>query len=66
MRQSETENTSWRKSSFSGSGEHCVEIARSSAACGIRDSKAGAGSPALLVSGAAFDSFLSRVASRPE
>lgn len=51
---------SWRKSSYSGNGSQCVEFAdvRSRhAAVALRDSKNVSG-PALLVSPAAFTSFL--------
>ena len=45
--------TAWRKSSYSGSGNNCVEVGRS---VGIRDSKAPA--THLSVSGEAWAAFL--------
>jgi len=29
----------WRKSSYSGGGNNCVEVAQTAAACAVRDSK---------------------------
>lgn len=37
----ETDKTAviWRKSSYSGSGNNCVEVARLAGGCAVRDSK---------------------------
>lgn len=47
----------WRKSSRSGSGVNCVEVAFAETAIAVRDSKDPNG-PALLLSPAAFARFL--------
>lgn len=47
----------WKKSSRSGGGANCVEIASTQAAVALRDSKDPDG-PALLVSPTAFARFL--------
>lgn len=46
----------WRKSSYSGSGNNCVEVATSDAAVVIRDSKNPSG-PALTFSPQAWETF---------
>jgi len=51
--------TAWRKSSYSGSGNNCVEVGRS---VGIRDSKAPA--THLPVSAEAWSAFLKLTTSR--
>jgi hypothetical protein len=50
--------TTWRKSSYSGSSDNCVEVGRN---VGIRDSKAPV--TRLLVSHAAWSAFLDAVKS---
>ncbi|WP_082114814.1 DUF397 domain-containing protein [Lentzea aerocolonigenes] len=50
----------WRKSSYSGSQENCVEVALTTSHAGVRDSKHTSG-PALLFSLSAFRTFLTRV-----
>jgi hypothetical protein len=50
--------TTWRKSSYSGSGDNCVEVGRS---VGIRDSKAPA--THISVSADAWATFLGAVKS---
>ncbi|MET9625901.1 DUF397 domain-containing protein [Lentzea sp. NPDC006480] len=50
----------WRKSSYSGSQEGCVEVALTTSYAGVRDSKHASG-PALSFSLSAFRSFLTRV-----
>ena len=49
----------WRKSSYSGSQENCVEVAFTTARAGVRDSKHPSG-PALSFSLSAFKTFLTR------
>lgn len=51
--------TAWRKSSYSGSGDNCVEVGRS---VGIRDSKAPA--THIPVSADAWSAFLRLTTSR--
>lgn len=52
----------WRKSSYSGYNGNCVEVADLGAGrVGVRDSKAGAGSPALQFSSAQWAAFLASV-----
>lgn len=50
----------WRKSSYTGRFNECVEVARSSGRCAVRDSKLGESSPVLSVSAKAFGVFLAR------
>ncbi|MER5970988.1 DUF397 domain-containing protein [Streptomyces sp. NPDC002055] len=51
----------WRKSSFSGGNNNCVEWARAAGGgCYVRDSKNPAG-PALLVTAEAWSSFVTAV-----
>ena len=52
--------TTWRKSSYSGSSNNCVEVGRS---VGIRDSKAPV--THLPVSAEAWSAFLFRVTTEP-
>ncbi|MET8757475.1 DUF397 domain-containing protein [Lentzea sp. NPDC004782] len=49
----------WRKSSYSGSQEGCVEVALTTTHAGVRDSKYPSG-PALTFSLSAFKAFLTR------
>ncbi len=52
----------WRKSSYSGYNGNCVEVADLDASrIGVRDSKAGAGSPVLEFARADWASFLASV-----
>jgi Domain of unknown function (DUF397) len=46
----------WRKSSYSGSGNVCVEVGDLGAACAVRDSKDPSG-PALRFTAAAWAAF---------
>jgi Domain of unknown function (DUF397) len=49
----------WRKSSYSGYNGNCVEVADLGASrIGVRDSKAGAGSPVLQFARADWAAFL--------
>jgi hypothetical protein len=50
----------WRKSSYSGSSNNCVEVATSGAAVTIRDSKAPDG-PALTFSPQAWATFTTSI-----
>jgi hypothetical protein len=50
----------WRKSSYSGSQENCVEVAFAPVAVGLRDSKNTAG-PALFFPRGAFTMFITEV-----
>ncbi len=52
----------WRKSSYSGYNGNCVEVAGLDAGrIGVRDSKAGAGSPVLEFARADWAAFLASV-----
>ncbi|CAM2970464.1 DUF397 domain-containing protein [Saccharomonospora xinjiangensis] len=48
----------WRKSSFSGGGNDCVEVAFTDGGAAVRDSK-NPGGGALTLSGRQWDAFLS-------
>lgn len=50
----------WRRSSYSGLNNECVEVAGSSGRCAVRDSKSGEPGPVLSFSAKAFDAFLAR------
>ena len=50
----------WRKSSYSGDHNECVEMARSSGWAAVRDSKLGEASPVLSFSVKAFGVLLAR------
>ena len=50
----------WRRSSYSGLNNECVEVAGSSGRRAVRDSKLGEPSPVLSFSAKAFDAFLVR------
>jgi len=50
----------WRKSSRSGGGDNCVEIARLDARVGVRDSKDPLG-PAFVFGTRAWSAFLTEV-----
>jgi len=52
--------TSWRKSSYSGSGSNCVEVAFGSAVVGVRDSKQPKARH-LAVEATAFRSFVNHI-----
>jgi hypothetical protein len=49
----------WRKSSYSGTQENCVEVALTTTHAGVRDAKYPSG-PALFFSLNAFKAFLTR------
>lgn len=52
----------WRKSSFSGSGNACVEVADLAAGGqAVRDSKLGDGSPVLSVPAGQWSAFIADV-----
>jgi Domain of unknown function (DUF397) len=55
----------WRKSSYSGDGNSCVELAAAPAAprplVGVRDSKRNGEGPVLAFSASAWQEFLSRI-----
>jgi len=53
-----TDLAQWRKSSYSGYNGNCVEVADLGAGIGVRDSKAGAGSPVLQFARADWAAFL--------
>ncbi len=60
----------WRKSSYSGDGNSCVELAAArpqpghvSPAIGVRDTKRNGRGPVLEFSGSAWRDFLNRVKS---
>ncbi|MEU8266327.1 DUF397 domain-containing protein [Sphaerisporangium sp. NPDC049002] len=54
-------NAEWRKSSFSGSGNNCVEVASNlPGVIGVRDSKDPAG-PALIFTPGEWSAFVSGV-----
>ncbi|MGW2016843.1 DUF397 domain-containing protein [Streptomyces sp. NPDC001927] len=50
----------WFKSSFSGNGNNCIEVAALGASVGVRDSKELNG-PAFVVASTAFAGFVSAV-----
>lgn len=54
------QDVQWRKSSYSGSGNACVEVARTPAHVAVRDSKNPAG-PALAFDRDLFRRFASQV-----
>jgi hypothetical protein len=57
-----TDSVQWRKSSYSGYNGNCVEVAGLGAdRIGVRDSKAGAGSPVLQFSREDWAAFLATV-----
>jgi Domain of unknown function (DUF397) len=58
------DSVQWRKSSHSAANGNCVEVAELGATIGVRDSKAGAGSPVLKFPPAAWAAFLADVKSR--
>lgn len=53
----DSESMAWHKASYSGSGEHCVELGYSTAACAVRDSKLGAHSPLLRLTPGGHDAL---------
>ncbi len=53
------DRVNWRKSSYSGTQENCVEVALTTTQAGVRDSKHPSG-PALSFSLSAFKAFLTR------
>jgi len=54
--------TLWRRSSFCGSGGHCVEVAYlASGHIGVRDSKAAPNGPALCFTPEAWTAFVEDV-----
>jgi hypothetical protein len=57
METTDLRTLNWRKSSRSGTRSGCVEVAHTSHAVAVRDSK-DPGGPALLVSRAGFARFL--------
>jgi hypothetical protein len=60
---SSSEYIVWRKSSYSGSGSACVEVARPQTGILVRDSKRPDG-PAIAFTSAPWRSFLTYLASR--
>lgn len=63
MEPTDLPSLTWRKSSRSGTRLNCVEIARTSEAVAVRDSKDPNG-PTLVVSPATFAHFLKAVGRR--
>ncbi len=51
----------WRKSSYSGANNECVELAVGVDGSAVRDSKLGESGPVLRLDAAAFASFLGAV-----
>lgn len=56
----ETTAVQWRKSSYSGSGNNCVEVATLAAACAVRDSK-NPGGGHLTFGGETWKAFIADV-----
>lgn len=52
-------SSKWRKSSFSGGGNNCVEVAPSASVVGVRDTKDRAAGH-LTVSASAWAAFLAK------
>ena len=52
----------WRTSSYSGLNNDCVEVARFSGWCAVRDSKLGASGSVLSFGAKAFGAFLAHCA----
>ena len=50
----------WRKSSYTGRFNECVEVARYAGGWAVRDSKLGESSPVLSFGAKAFGAFLER------
>lgn len=53
----DSESMVWRKPSYSDSGEACVELGYSTAACAVRDSKLGTHSPFLRLTSGGYDAL---------
>lgn len=51
----------WRKSSFSGSGNACIEVAGLPGGTAIRDSKLGTASPVLAVTAPQWAAFIAGI-----
>jgi hypothetical protein len=64
MNTPEPNGAGWRKSSYSGSGGDCVEVADLANTTAVRDSKAVHG-PALTFTDAAWSTFISGLKSTP-
>lgn len=58
-----TEGLAWRKSTYSGAGNQCVEVAPAVSGILVRDSKNPA-VPALSFAGSAWGAFMTRVRER--
>lgn len=63
---SRPEQMTWRKSSYSGGGEHCVEVGHAGRSRAIRDTKLGAASPVIAVPDTAFTALLTRLRAASE
>jgi hypothetical protein len=53
-----SQSVRWRKSSYSGSGESCIEVGQAPGVRAVRDSKLGEASPVLRFGDRAFTEFL--------
>jgi Domain of unknown function (DUF397) len=51
----------WRKSSYSGDGNSCVEVAAANPVIGVRDTKRNGRGPVLQFSATAWREFLTQV-----
>jgi hypothetical protein len=63
---SRPEPMTWRKSSYSGGGENCVEVGQAGSTRAIRDTKLGAASPVIAVPDTAFTALLARLRTASE
>lgn len=56
-----SEGMTWCKSTYSGSGEHCVELGHTARTHAIRDTKLAAASPVIHTSADTFAALLTHM-----